>query len=62
MGGAAPCPPTMSSRGRRREKGEKVDKEGADRRAPHISGCRVWLVVSELAGYVGPKELGGLAV
>jgi hypothetical protein len=31
-----------------------------DRLGPHVSGCGVWLVVSGLAGRVGPKCIGGL--
>jgi hypothetical protein len=58
----APLPhaPTVRHGEEAREEGDKVEKEGADRRVPHVSGCGVRLVVSGLAGCVGPKGLGGL--
>jgi hypothetical protein len=55
-----PRAPTVRHGEEVREEGDKVEKEGADRRVPHVSGCGVWLVVSGLAGCVGPKGLGGL--
>jgi hypothetical protein len=55
-GGAA----RLHGRERQRKKEEKRwGKRRADRRVPHVSGCGVWLVVSGLAGCVGPKGLVG---
>jgi hypothetical protein len=50
----------LHGRERQRKREEKRwGKRRADRRVPHVSGCGVWLVVSGLAGCVGPKGLVG---
>jgi hypothetical protein len=54
-----PAPLVTVGNDRGRKKRKCGGKRRADRRVPHVSGCGVWLVVSGLAGCVGPKGLVG---
>jgi hypothetical protein len=52
-------PPTPRPHGVRHGEDNREKRIRSDRLGPHVSGCGVWLVVSGLAGRVGPKSTAG---